>query len=359
MGRAESLAIALVLALNVLAIISFERGALHVPALPLFVVSLAVVSWAIGRSSEVVVDGLEDFARDLGFPSYSMGVLSSLASTIPELTMTLLAVAAGTPEMVEVGVLASLSSVGMGILLLSSVTFISSLRTGKASIEVPREVLKEELNAVVFTLSAYLVLSLLALAHLGLRDEASFMPRGVGFILTTVYISYILRLFFLSGNKGKGEVSAEKRVSKGLSTVFRLLLGLCGILIAGWAIVSLTETLISRTGFQAVHAALALAAVGTLPEHGVAIVCALKGKIDLALGNSIGGLSQIALLVVGLIAFLAPVPIDAYVTTQFAVTSASMLMLKFFVRDDGRIDIGEALMLVALQILAFDVLLSA
>lgn len=357
MGRAESLAIALVLALNVLAIISFERGALHVPALPLFVVSLAVVSWAIGRSSEVVVDGLEDFARDLGFPSYSMGVLSSLASTIPELTMTLMAVAAGTPEMVEVAVLASLSSVGMGILLLSSVTFILSLRTGKASIEVPREVLKEELNAVVFTLSAYLVLSLLALAHLGLGDEASFMPRGVGFILTTVYISYILRLFFLS--RSKGEVSAEKRASKGLSAVFKLLLGLCGILIAGWAIVSLTEMLISRTGFQAVHAALALAAVGTLPEHGVAVVCALKGKTELALGNSIGGLSQIALLVVGLIAFLAPVPIDAYVTTQFAVTSASMLMLKFFVRDDGRIDIGEALMMVFLQILAFDMLLSA
>ncbi|HDD68867.1 MAG TPA: hypothetical protein ENG61_00725, partial [Candidatus Korarchaeota archaeon] len=78
----------------------------------------------------------------------------------------------------------------------------------------------------------------------------------------------------------------------------------------------------------------------------------------LALGNSIGGLTQVALLVVGLIALLAPVPLDAYVTTQFAVTSASMLMLKFFVRDDGRIDIGEALMMVALQMLAFDVLLS-
>ncbi len=357
MSKGESLAIALVLALNVLAIISFERGALLIPAIPLFLVSLAVVSWAIGRSSEVVVDGLERVAQDLGFPSYSMGVLSSLASTIPELTMTLMAVAAGTPEMVEVAVIASLSSVGMGILLLSSVTFISSIRTGKAWIEVPRQVLTEELNAVVFTLSAYLVLSLLALAHLGLGGGASFMPRGVGFILTTVYISYILRLFFLSGNEDK--VDSGRKASMQLSTVFKLLLGLSGVLIAGWAIVSLTETLISRTGFQAVHAALALAAVGTLPEHGVAVVCAIKGKTELALGNSIGGLSQIALLVVGLIAFLAPVPIDAYVTTQFAVTSASMLMLKFFVRDDGRIDVAEALMMVALQILAFDVLLSA
>ena len=357
MSKVESLAIAFSLALIVLAVISFERGVLSVPALPLFFVSLGVVSWAIGRSSEAVVDGLEGVAQDLGFPSYSMGVLSSLASTIPELSMTLMAVAAGTPEMVEVAVIASLSSVGMGILLLSSVTFISSLRTGKASIEVPREVLTEELNAVVFTLSAYLVLSLLALAHLGLEGDASFMPRGIGFILTTVYISYILRLFFLS--KGRGEVNSGRKEGKRLSTVFKLLVGLSGILIAGWAIVSLTETLISRTGFQAVHAALALAAVGTLPEHGVAIVCALKGKTELALGNSIGGLSQIALLVVGLIAFLAPVPIDAYVTTQFAVTSASMLMLKFFVRDDGRIDVGEALMMVALQILAFDVLLSA
>lgn len=357
MSRAESVAIAFALAINVFAVISFEKGILQVPALPLFVASLAVVSWVIGRSSEVVVEGLEEVAQELGFPGYSMGVLSSLASTIPELTMTLMAVAAGTPEMVEVAVIASLSSVGMGILLLSSVTFISSLRTGKASIQVPKEVLTEELNAVVFTLSAYLVLSLLAVAHLGLGEDSSFMPRGVGFILTTVYLSYILRLFFPSGSRRVART--EKRAAIEASAIFKLLAGLVGVLLAGWAIVSLTETLLSRTGFQAVHAALALAAVGTLPEHGVAVVCALKGKTDLALGNSIGGLSQIALLVVGLIAFLAPIPIDAYVTTQFAVTSASMLMLKFFLRDDGRIDIGEALMMVALQILAFDVLLSA
>ncbi len=362
MRRAESIALIFALALNFLAVITFQKGSFQVKALPLFIASLIVVSWIIGRSSDIFVAGLEDVARDLGFPSYSMGVLSSLASTIPELTMTLMAVAKGTAEMVEVAIIASLSSVGMGILLISSVTFISSLKSGKASIEVPREVLTEELNAVVFTLSAYLVLSLLALAHMGLGEEgSSLMPKGVGIILTVVYISYLLRLFF----SGKGEEEGEGRRDKAdigeikiSYSIIKLIIGLFGILLAGWLIVSLTETLISRTGFKAVHAALALAAVGTLPEHGVAIVCAAKGKIDLALGNTIGGLSQIALLVVGLIASLAPVPIDAYVTTQFAVTSASMLMLKFFVRDDGKIDVGEALMMVALQILAFDVLLS-
>lgn len=354
MRKVELVLMVLALGLNALAIRMFQEGTLIVPSLPLFIVSLIIVSWAIGRSSEVVVEGLDEVVQVLGFPSYSLGVVSSLASTLPELTMTLMAVASGTAEMVEVAVLASLSSVGLGILLLSSVTFISSAKAGKASIEVPREVLAEELNAVAFTLSAYLVLSLLALAHLGL-GEGSSMPRGVGFILTVVYISYLLRLV-LSFEDGK------KTVSRGVydkKVVLKLLMGLIGIFFAGWLIVSFTETLVSRAGLKVVHAALALAAVGTLPEHGVAIVCAFKGKTELALGNSIGGLTQIALLVVGLIALLAPIPLDAYVTTQFAVTSASMLMLKFFVRDDGRIDIGEALMMVALQVLAFDVLLSA
>ncbi|HIE23440.1 MAG TPA: hypothetical protein EYP68_04340 [Candidatus Korarchaeota archaeon] len=367
MKRYESAAMVFALILNAAAIISFQMGIYLIPALPLFVASLAIVSWVIGRSSELVVVGLEGLALDLGFPSYSMGVLSSLASTIPELTMTLMAVATGIEEMIEIAVIASLSSVGIGILLLSLVTFISSFKTGKASIEVPREVLTEELNAVVFTLSAYLVLSLLASAHLVLGDRGSFMPRGVGFILTTVYLSYLIRLFFSSDrreDKGKvkreGSVEKSRKGSFGRSSVLvKLLVGLIGIFFAGWLIVSLTENLVSRTGFQLVHAALALAAVGTIPEHGVAIVSAVKGKTELAFGNSIGGLTQIALLVVGLIASLTPVPIDAYVTTQFAVTSASMLMLKFFVRDDGKIDIGEALMMVALQILAFDVLLSA
>ncbi|RLG40352.1 MAG: hypothetical protein DRO05_06535, partial [Thermoproteota archaeon] len=353
MKKVELSLMVLALGLNALAVEMFQKSALAVPALPLFIFSLIVVSWVIGRSSEVVVEGLDEVARVLGFPSYSLGVVSSLASTLPELTMTLMAVASGTVEMVEVAVLASLSSVGLGILLLSSVTFISSVKAGKASIEVPREVLTEELNAVAFTLSAYLVLSLLALAHLGLGEDSS-MPRGVGFILTAVYISYLLRLVPSSEGEGRGfskEVHSRK-------VIFKLLMGLAGIFFAGWLIVSFTETLVSGAGLKVVHAALALAAVGTLPEHGVAIVCAFKGRTELALGNSIGGLTQVALLVVGLIALLAPVPLDAYVTTQFAVTSASMLMLKFFVRDDGRIDIGEALMMVALQMLAFDVLLS-
>ncbi|HDD68983.1 MAG TPA: hypothetical protein ENG61_01325, partial [Candidatus Korarchaeota archaeon] len=118
MKKVELSLMVLALGLNALAVEMFQKSALAVPALPLFIFSLIVVSWVIGRSSEVVVEGLDEVARVLGFPSYSLGVVSSLASTLPELTMTLMAVASGTVEMVEVAVLASLSSVGLGILLL-------------------------------------------------------------------------------------------------------------------------------------------------------------------------------------------------------------------------------------------------
>jgi len=322
----------------------------YIDPLLLFAVSLVILGWLITRSSEVCVETLVDFAEVTGSPPYVAGVISSLASNLPEIALIAAALTSKEPEVVEVAVLAVMISVGTSILLVSATTFAGAIKRGLKAIEVPKEALTDELNAVAFTLTAYLALALVSMARL-FTGHSDNLPRGVGVILVLSYASYILTL----------ASRAERREAKRGEAVKPLLVAIMGtipILVSAEVLVRLVEELVTLRGFDVIHAATAIAIVGTVPEHGVAIVSASKGEIEVGLGNTLSSVTTLALLAVGIVGIVVPIPLDDYVVAQLGVTAASTLLLKFSIRDDGKIDVGEAVFMIALQALAFDLLLT-
>ncbi len=329
----------------------YRFGSIELSPTLLFVVSLVVLGWLIARSSEVAVVALEEFSTAAGAPPYLTGVLSSLASSLPEIALTLTAIMSGDPEVVEVAVLTVMMSVGAATVIVSATAAVASIKSGRGVVEVPKEAMSDELNAIAFTLTAYLALSLVSMARL-FSGHSNQLPRSVGPILLVAYLSYIVMLASRAGGRrertGGG---AAKHLAVGLAAMIPVFL-------SAEVLVYLVEELISAGGLDVVHAAAALTLVGTVPENGVAIISAAKGDVEIGLGNALSGVTILALLAVGLVATVRPIPLDDYVVAQMGVTTSSALMLKFSVRDDGKIDLGEAILMVALQALAFDLLLT-
>ena len=96
---------------------------------------------------------------------------------------------------------------------------------------------------------------------------------------------------------------------------------------------------------------------GALPEHGIAVIAATRGKVGLAVGNLVGGVLQITLLVGGGIGMFVPIPLDRYVLFQIVVLAGSLWFMKRNIADDKKLDMFEGLMIILLQAYVFLLLL--
>ena len=92
---------------------------------------------------------------------------------------------------------------------------------------------------------------------------------------------------------------------------------------------------------------------GAIPEHGIAVVAAAKGKTDIALGNILGGILQMTLLIFGAFAAIVPAPIDDFMLFQFIALAAIIWFVKRSISDDHRITSFEGIMIIIAQLFSF------
>ncbi|MGY5876048.1 MAG: hypothetical protein RTU30_09900, partial [Candidatus Thorarchaeota archaeon] len=179
-------------------------------------------------------------------------------------------------------------------------------------------------------------------------------------------VSYLVYAFVLkSGDITDDAELAETHHTKRSATILAII-GFIGIFFAGEFLTSSVESLlfnfetaIHTAGFDGVKiAALILGAAGALPEHGIALIAAAKGKVGLAVGNLIGGVLQIVLLVAGGIGIFVPIPLDRYVLFQIVVIAGSLWFLKRAITDDHKLDFFEGAMIILLQAYVFVLLLT-
>lgn len=71
------------------------------------------------------------------------------------------------------------------------------------------------------------------------------------------------------------------------------------------------------------------------------------------MGNLVGGVLQIILLVAGGIGIFVPIPLDRYVLFQIVVLAGSLWFLKRNLTDDKKLDMFEGLMIILLQAYVF------
>jgi Ca2+/Na+ antiporter len=175
-------------------------------------------------------------------------------------------------------------------------------------------------------------------------------------------LSYILyAIYAVKKPSTKDKPIPKPRHSKRNSALLASV-GFVGIFIAGYLLASaveLTFEFVPWTGIGIVETqrivimALIIGAAGALPEHGIAVIAAGKGKADIAIGNTLGGTTQVLLLIVGGVSMFLPLPLDAAVILQFATAAGSLWFLIRALTDDQKVDIYEGAMILLMQMFVF------
>jgi len=96
---------------------------------------------------------------------------------------------------------------------------------------------------------------------------------------------------------------------------------------------------------------------GAVPEHGIAVVAATKGKTEVALGNIVGGMLQMTLLIFGIFGSITPAPINDFMLFQIIAIAGIVWFVKRSIVDDNRITTYEGIMVIIAQLFSFLVLL--
>ena len=358
--------IAMVLMLVILYLyVAFAR----IPAV-LVLLGIVLGGWLVFRPSEWAVEGLEGISKTIGLTTYFVGVLTSLTSNLPEAVMLGLTLWRGyvtkNPAMIDIAVLTVLSSIGFNMILLGSVILLGTKRTG-GSIEIPKTAIEHEIELIRFT-----IVALLAVFALGIIDilfsmqlnEATtvtfYIPREATLLLVISYVIYIL--FAAKRKTIQNEKTEETSHLPTKVYTILFLAGILGIYLGGELIVRSVESIVSEEvlavyGNPIILSGLLMGALAAIPEHGIAVVSAYKGKMDISLGNLLGGVSQIILLILGAVGTIILIPLDEYVLFQLLITALCMWFLKRSIVDDGKLDNFEGIMLIIVQIFVFVLLL--
>jgi Ca2+/Na+ antiporter len=257
---------------------------------------------------------------------------------------------------------------GFNILLLGCVVVISARKTGV--VDVPREVVEDDADLIRWTIIAMVLLVAFGILHYinqlihGTTVTLSHLPQLAGLMMVVSYILYAI--YAVKKKPTTKRVKPTPKHSKRTSILLTAL-GFIGIFIAGHLLTNAVEltfefvpwTVLGIEELQRIVVmALIIGAAGALPEHGIAIIAATKGKANIAIGNTLGGTTQVLLLIVGSVAIFLPLPLDAAVLLQLATAAGSLWFLKRAMTDDQKVDIFEGAMILLMQLFVFIIVLT-
>lgn len=340
-----------VLAFGVLMILFSPEGV----AFSAFALVLGLI--IVVLTSEPMIEGLRDFGLQMGFSPHVTGIISSLASNLPEGVMTGFMVF--SPELREVAILTVMLASAFNGLLLGLLVIMLTYKGG--AIELSKESMEHDIEIMRIAIALCgIVFGTGVILNLFNANQSAFLPIEVPIFLLLAYVSY---LYFISRSpagtehKGAEDGYPQEHEPQGRGWLAPVLLGLVGIVIAAELIAGSTEYLVHMLDLHVVIAATVIGFAGSVPEHGIALIGARKGHVEMGVSNLLSGITQSIMLIFPLLALMVPVHLDGYVIYQFLAIAATLWIVKKSIIDDHRLTLDEGfsiLLIHTLGILLFD-----
>jgi len=322
-------------------------------------VSILLGAWLVSRPSEWLAIGVGNIGKYLNLSEYAIGVLASLTAITGEITVVvfsfLLAYMTNQAIYIELAILATLYSISFNFITLGLLVFVK----GKKIINVPEEVLSKELEIIDWTFIATMLIALLWMVNVlfvgsGASNQTLYLPREAAFLLPLGYLIYIANLRRIHYVGGTSYI-AEPRLSP-LQSMFFTIISVMFI-VAGGKLLTDTASilLVGKTSILAhygdplILTALILGGSSAIYDVIINLIFVSKGQVLASVGNLIGSVIQLIMLVIGIVGIFLPIPITQYVAFELAVIGLSLYFYRQAIADQG-LDRYEGAMLFLLQL---------
>lgn len=248
-------------------------------------VGVAIVALWFG--ADQFVTGAARLARRLGVPGLVIGLtVVAFGTSAPEFAVTIDAALAGQTDISVANVVGS-NVINLGFIL-GSVALVSALSPSQSLIRR---------DAVLLVVATVLLFALVGDGRL---------TRLEGGVLFTLLVAYLVLLVRLGSDRVRTEVEAQFSPMD----VLRLLGGLGLVVGGGHLLVVAAVDIAQAFGVSEWAIGITVVATGTsLPEFVTSMAAARKGKVGISAGNLVGSSMFNVLGVLGLAAFIQPLPV--------------------------------------------------
>jgi len=247
-----------------------------------------------------------------------------------------------SPHLREVAILAvMLASVFNGLLL---GIMIVMLTYGGGHIELSKRVLEYDVEIMKVAISFCVIIFGTGLLLNTFGDGVVFLPKEIAAFLLIAYAGY---MFFVA----RGDVGHRDARSTDKKWAIFIIAGLIGILISAELISGSSEFVVHLLDVHVVIAATLIGFAGSIPEHGIALIGARAGHVELGVSNLLSGITQSIMLIFPILAIIVPVPLDGFVLYQFLAIAVTLWMVKKSIVDDGKLTLDEGLSILLIHIL--------
>ncbi len=311
---------------------------------------LAVSFIVLAKCADMFVESAVALAEKFKIPRLIIGiVLVSLATTTPEVSVSVIAAMKGSPEM----------ALGNAI---GSVICDDGIALGLAGVAASAPIL---IIPNIFNISAVFLLAVEGIAFFFIVFDGQ-LGRLEGGIFILLLISYLLLLYrqHTSARTKRQAELIELEKARAIEKqpmiliVCLFLLGLAGIIVSSRFIVSSAVSIAHFIGIPEAVIALTLVAVGTsIPEIATCIIAARKNEGALAVGNILGADILNICWVAGLSAVVKPLSLSAkqiafMFPSMFVIVGAMLVMLRINYRLT-RIKGAVLLLLYTIYVVSF------
>lgn len=273
------------------------------------------------KGADLLVDGASSIAKKFGISTIVIGLtIVAFGTSAPELIVNLFASLQGNTDIAIGNILGSNIANILLILGISAAIFPLAVKNGTVWKEIP--------------------LSLLAILVVGIMANDAFMDGANYSSLTKIDGLILLGFFaiFLYYTFGISKVSADEDAEvknrSSLKSSLMILLGLTGLTLGGKMIVDSAVSIANGLGIGEAIIGLTIVAIGTsLPELATSAVAAYKKNSDIAVGNIVGSNIFNIFWILGMSAFVNPLPFSANLMKDVWMTifATSLLFIFMFV----------------------------
>ena len=258
------------------------------------------------KGADIFVGGASAVAKKLGIPPVIVGLtIVSIGTSAPELAVSIISALNGNNEIAIGNVVGS---------NLFNMLMVLGLTTMVLPMIIKKEKIKTDFFINIFVTVLLFVLTFDSI----LGSTNNIISRIDGMILVIICIAYIGFLVFKAKKTNMLNQTQEEKNINVLGKIIAIIIGAIGIVLGGQLVVDSATNIAYSIGMSEKLVGLTIVAMGTsLPELVTSVVAAVKGEKDIALGNVLGSIIFNILLIIGVSAFISPIPVAKTLIVDF------------------------------------------